>query len=136
MNKLQEIVIRWGMHQVGLHTDIQKMYNCVRLKESDWCFQRYVWQEELDITKIPEEKVIMTLIYGVRSSGNLLERSIREIANHSKDEYPQVNELICKDIYVDNCVSGAQSERRADITADHLEIVLNPFMPEEFSKLK
>ena len=39
MNKLQEIVISWGMHQVGLHTDIQKMYNCVRLKESDWCFQ-------------------------------------------------------------------------------------------------
>ena len=63
MNKLQEIVIRWGMHQVGLHTDIQKMYNCVRLKESDWCFQRYVWQEELDITKIPEEKVIMTHLW-------------------------------------------------------------------------
>ena len=78
----------------------------------------------------------MTLIYGVRSSGNLTERIIRETANHSKDEYPQVNELICKDIYVDNCVSGAQSERRADITADHLEIVLNPFMPEEFSKMK
>ena len=36
MKKLQESVIRWGMHQVGLQTDIQSLYNCVRLKESDW----------------------------------------------------------------------------------------------------
>ena len=76
MNRLQEIMIRWSMHRVGLHTDIQKMYNCVKLKESDWCFQRYIWQAELDAQKLPEEKVIKTLIYGVRSSGNLSERSI------------------------------------------------------------
>ena len=69
--------------------------------------------------------MIRTLIYGVRSSGNLSQRSIGKTANLSKDEYPQINELICKDIYVDDCVSGAQSEKRASTTADHLEIVLN-----------
>ena len=29
MNILQEIFIRWSMHAVAFHTDVQKMYNCV-----------------------------------------------------------------------------------------------------------
>ena len=31
----------------------------------DWCYQRYIWQSELDPTKSKEEKVVKTLIYGV-----------------------------------------------------------------------
>ena len=41
------------------HTDIKKMYNTIHLKQADW-------------SKIPEEKIIKTLIYGVHSSGNVL----------------------------------------------------------------
>ena len=61
----------------------------------------------------------------MNSSGNLSERSIRETANLSKEEYPQINELICRDIYVDDCISGEQSENSAASTADQLKIVLN-----------
>ena len=70
MNKLQEIVIRWTIHEVGFHSDIQKMYNCVKLREEDWCLQRYIWEDELNPNNIPVEKIIKTLIYGVKSSGN------------------------------------------------------------------
>ena len=125
MNKLQEIMIRWSMHKIGLHTDIQKMYNCVKLKESDWCYQRYLWQENLDVGKDPEEKVILTLIYGVKPSGNLAERCIRVTAMLSKTEYPHIYELIILDIYVDDCISGGRSPKEAAIIADQLEIVLN-----------
>ena len=58
MNKLLEIVIRWFAYKVAFHTDIKKMYNSVRLKESQWCLQRYIWQENLDKKRIPEEKVL------------------------------------------------------------------------------
>ena len=54
------------------------MYNTVQLREEHWCFQRYIWQNELDNRKIPEEKIIKTLIYGVKSSGNQSERELRE----------------------------------------------------------
>jgi len=30
-NKLQEILIRWSLHKIGIHTDISKMYNTVGL---------------------------------------------------------------------------------------------------------
>ena len=109
MNKLVEIVIRWSIHKVAFHTDIQKMYNSVKLHEENWCLQRYIWQHELDPTKIPEEKVIKTLIYRVKYSGNQAERSLRETAKLSQDGYSQINQIVSKDIYVDDCISGGKS---------------------------
>ena len=110
MNKLVEIIIRWGLYKVGFHTDIHKMYNSVRLQEEYWCLRRYIWQDQLDASKLPEEKVIKTLIYGIKSSGDQAERAIRETARLSKDTYPEVNEIILKDIYVDDYISGEISK--------------------------
>ena len=36
MNKLLKVVIRWFGHPVAFHTDVQKMYNAVKLNEEDW----------------------------------------------------------------------------------------------------
>ena len=96
MNKLVGIIIRWGLYRVGFHTDIHKMYNSVRFQEEYCCLQRYIWQDQLDARKLPEENVIKTLIYGIKSSGNQAERAIRETARLSKDTYPEVNEIIFK----------------------------------------
>ena len=125
MNILQEIFIRWSMHATALHTDVQKMYNCVKLREEDWCLQRYLWGEELDPSKIPEQEVIKTVIYGVVSSGNIAERCIRHAAKISQTQYPEVNEIVHKDLYVDDCLSGEKSLMLAKQRADELEIVLN-----------
>ena len=112
MNKLVEIVIRWSKHKVGFHTDIKKMYNTVQLREEDWCLQHYIWQSELDNKKIPEEKIIKTLIYGIKSSGNQAERGLRETAKMSSTEYPCVNQIVQNDIYVDDCLSGKENEKK------------------------
>ena len=77
MNKLVEIVIRWSMHKIGCHTDIKKMYYSVKLAEDDWCLQRYICQKDLNSRKLPEEKVIKTVIYGVKSSGNQAGRRLQ-----------------------------------------------------------
>ena len=42
MTKLVEIVIRWLIRRYAFHTDIQKMYNTIRLDEEHWCYQLYV----------------------------------------------------------------------------------------------
>ena len=67
LNRLQDIFIRWSIHRIAIHTDGRKMYNTINLNQNHWCFQRYIWQAQLDPSKIPEEKVIKTLIYGVKS---------------------------------------------------------------------
>ena len=125
LNKLQEIVIRWSIHRIGIHTDIRKMYNTIKLNESDWCYQRYIWEPNLDPTKIPEEKVIKTLIYGVRSSGNQAEYGLRKVAELSQEQFPDVNEIVKNDIYVDDCITGKHEANLAHRLADDLEVVLN-----------
>ena len=124
MNKLIEIFIRWSMHKVAIHTDIRKMYNTVKLREEDWCLQRYVWHNELDPNQPPEEKVILTLIYGVKASGNQSERGLRETARFSKVEYPEVHRIVENDIYVDDCLTGETSKEIASQRADEIELVL------------
>ena len=124
MNMLVEIMIRWRCQVYAFHTDVQKMYNTVQLHENDWCLQRYIWQEDLDPRCIPEEKVIETLIYGVKSSGNQAERGLRMTADVSKEEYPEVNEIVKNDIYVDDCMSGEKTQELCFQRADQLAIVL------------
>ena len=84
MNKLVEIMIRWYSQKVGFHTDVKKMYNTIKLRQEDWCFQRYLWQDQLDHQNNPEEKLIKTLIYGVRSSGNKQSEDYAKHQNYLK----------------------------------------------------
>ena len=123
MNKLVEIFIRWRSHQVGFHTDIQKMYNCVKLDQNYWCFQRYLLKDVLKDNQV-EEKIIKTIIYGVKCSGNQAECGLRKTAIASKQEFPDVHRIIMKDLYLDDCISGENSIEEAKQRSDKLEMVL------------
>ena len=125
MNKLVDIRIRWSVYRFGFHTDIQKMYNAVRLVEDDWCYQLYFWDDELDPEREPRVKVIKTLIYGVKSSGNQAERALRQTAKLQKDQYPRCNQIIQKEIYVDDCISGENTMDNLLSTTDGLKLALN-----------
>ena len=61
-------------------TDIQKMYNAIRLGNTHWRYQLYLWENELRVGTPPLWKVIKTLIYRVRPSDNLAERGLRKTA--------------------------------------------------------
>ena len=91
LNKLQELLTRWTIHHVALHTDVLKMYNTIRLDEKDWRYQLYFWHPNLELNKQPELKVIKIMIYGLRSSGNQAEYALRKVANVSKEEFPEAN---------------------------------------------
>ena len=125
LNRLQDVLFRWSIHKDAVHTDILKMLNTIKLNHKDWCFQRYVWQKELDPSKIPYEKVIKTLIYGVKSSGNQAEHGLREVVRLAAEEYPEVYEIVHRDIYVDDCITGASSKEFAHQRADQIEVVMN-----------
>ncbi|XP_066920191.1 uncharacterized protein [Clytia hemisphaerica] len=101
------------------------MYNTIQLDQSQWSYQRYIWNKDLNPESIPEEKVIKTLIYGVRSSGNQAVYGLRKVGHLSKEEYPDVNQTIQDDIYVDDCISGEDNQQAAHQRADELELVLN-----------
>ena len=125
MNKLLQIFIRWRIKKYAYHTDFQTMYNKVRLETEHWCYQLYYFHEDLNPYIEPHLKVIKTLTYGVKSSGNQAERAIRETANLQKNEYPRECEIINKDTYVDDCISGEDSSDDRNNVTDNLMIVLS-----------
>ena len=125
LNSLLEIFLRWRTHRVAIHGDVQKMYNAVKLQSSYWCLQRYLFEPSLDPDKEPEEKVIKTLIYGVKSSGNQAEQGLRLTADLFKHEYPDVNSIVREDTYMDDTLSGADTLELAHQHCRDLQIVLN-----------
>ena len=60
----------------------------------------------------------MTLIYGVKPSGQLAEVAIRKTAELTKNEYPKAYPVIMHDIYVDDCLSGANSVKSRIVATD------------------
>ena len=71
-----------------------------------------------------KENIIKSLIYGFTSSGNQAEGGLRETAKLSDKEYPLINQIVQNDIYVDDCLSGKNTELSLE-KADQLELVLN-----------
>ena len=125
MNRLAEIVIRWFIRFIGFHTDVKKMYNSVKLEESDWCYQLYLFHDQLDPDQPPEEKVLKTISYGIKPSGNQAERAMREGARLQSEKYPRACQVVLSDMYVDDCASGENNIEDAYRTANQLSTVLN-----------
>ena len=106
LNSLVEIFLRFRMHIVAIHTDIKKMYNRIKLRTEDWTYQRYWWNPTLDPVCEPTEKIIKTLIYGVKSSGNQAEYALRETARRQEVKFPVAAKSIIQDTYMDDCATG------------------------------
>ena len=125
LNKLVEILIRWTSYVHAFHTDVSKMYNRVWLETAHWRYQLYLWSEGLKVDVIPVWKVIKTLIYGVRSSGNLAECALRRTADLCKNECPRAFEVIHFDTYLDDCVSGTEGPEQSRVVMDELQLALS-----------
>ena len=61
INSVVEILIRWSVRRVEFRTGNKEVHNSVILQEEDWWLQRYIWQNDLDPRKLPEEKVFILL---------------------------------------------------------------------------
>ena len=125
LNPLLEIVIRWGLHSIAVHTDIAKMYNCIQLVKEHWCYQRYLFEESLNPNNPVREKFVKTAIYGVRSSGNVATHTLRETARLLKDKYPDAYKVVLDDIYADDTLTGAPTPKEAYALADDLEAMVS-----------
>ena len=124
MNNLIEILLRWQIKIFGYHTDVRKMYNTVLLTKDHWRYQLYWWSENLKPGEIPAIKVIKTLIYGVKSSGNQAEKAIRMVVDLMSDLYPLAAEIVKNDVYVDDCISGEMMENARLKATDQLKVSL------------
>ena len=124
MNKLVEIFIRWFTKRSAFHTDVSKMYNTLKLHEKHWMYQMYLWHPDLDPNEQPVAKVLPTVTYGVRSSMNQAEYALRQTANEQKMQYPRTCDIVNHDTYVDDCMSGEDTDELAEKSCEDVGVVL------------
>ena len=85
----------------------------------------YWWSPTLTPGDPPLIKFIKTVIYGVKCSGNQAERALRVLAELHKEEYPLAYEAIINDVYVDDCLSGEETEEKRAEATDQLTLCLD-----------
>ena len=70
LGNLLAILIRFRLKKCAFTADVSMAYNGVRLDEAHLCYQKFLWKNEMRELSPLEIWVILTLIYGVKSSGN------------------------------------------------------------------
>ncbi|XP_024874479.1 uncharacterized protein LOC112456282 [Temnothorax curvispinosus] len=104
---LSDIIIRLRQHEYALAADIIKMYRQVEVADKHRKYQRIVWRWS------PNGPILIiqlnTVTYGMTSSSFEAIRSMQETAHQAKKHYPRACEVIIKDFYVDDLLTGANS---------------------------
>ncbi|XP_077258528.1 uncharacterized protein LOC143895349 [Temnothorax americanus] len=103
--ELFEIVVRFRYHQFVLTGDIPKIYRQVCINPKQRNLQRILWKPGPNSTI--EEFTMHVLMFGNSASLFLAVRSLHELEYECKLSDPKISEIIQRDFYVDDLITGS-----------------------------
>ena len=124
LNNMYGLGICWRSNAHAFTADISKMYNSVKLDESELNYMLYLWSPNLDPGEEPELYLYTTITYGIICSGNIVTAALRGTALSQKDKYPNAAEIICKHCYMDDIGAGANDLSQREKMIAEIEKVL------------
>lgn len=105
---LFSILIRFRKHQFVLTSDIEKMFRQIKVAREDWDLQRIVWRSS------PEELLrsyqLTTVTYGTTPASFLSTYCLIALAKSVEKELPKASKVIAEDFYMDDLMTGADTE--------------------------
>jgi len=108
---LFDIVLRFRSHTIAFTADIKKMYRQVFIHPEDRGWQKILWRDN------SEEAVrvynLNTVTYGMTTAPYLATRTLIQLSEDEKRNYSDVAEIITRDIYVDDLLTGAETPEQA-----------------------
>ena len=108
LNDLCSILLRFRLHRYALSTDIEKAFLHVRLHEDDRNFTRFLWPMQPENPDSSFQTFRFTSVpFGTASSPFMLHATINL---HLRKFQSYVSEDIQRNIYVDNIISGCDTE--------------------------
>ncbi|GJQ80495.1 hypothetical protein Trydic_g5788 [Trypoxylus dichotomus] len=119
---LFDIVCRFRLYAYVITADVAKMYRQVRINEQCMPFQRILWRmsDKSDV----EIFELTTVTYGTASASYLATKVLQQLAMAKQDAQPFGAEIILRDFYVDDLLTGAQTIDQANkIIAEVTEIL-------------
>ncbi|XP_050065661.1 uncharacterized protein LOC126554646 [Aphis gossypii] len=105
---LFSILIRFRKHQFVLTSDIEKMFRQIKVATEDWDLQRIVWRSS------PQELLrsyqLTTVTYGTTPASFLSTYCLIALAKSVEKELPKASKVIAEDFYMDDLMTGADTE--------------------------
>jgi hypothetical protein len=104
---LLSIVLRFRMHMYAMTADISKMYQQIRVHPEDYDLQRILWRRSSD--EPLRQYQLVTVTYGTSPASFLATRCLNQLAIEEASSYPLATEVISRDMYVDDLVTGSDN---------------------------
>ncbi|XP_024877038.1 uncharacterized protein LOC112457935 [Temnothorax curvispinosus] len=116
------IVLRFRQHLYVITADIVKMYRQVNLQEDQRHLQRILWRPSIDGPIL--DHLLLTIIYGNAASAFQAIRSLHQAAHNARKSYPAASQIIIRDFYVDDLLTGCNDLDELRALKDELILVL------------
>lgn len=110
-DSLVNILIRFRYPPIVLAGDAKQMYRMVWLNELDRDFLKILWRWNKD--EILREYRLNTVTFGTKSASYLATKCVDQLLDSYQQKYPVAVEKAKKGIYVDDILTGAESEEEA-----------------------
>ena len=111
LSKIPELLIRFRCFRRTWNTDISKLYNQLHLNSGSLAFSLFLYHPDLNLNTPPSVWVMSRAWYGVSCTGNQAGVALERLAHHFKDVHPAAFSVLISSRYVDDVLSGADSEK-------------------------
>ena len=125
LGNILDIVIRNRGTKFSFSSDVSKLYNQVHLHESAYPYSLFLYHDTLDPETEPEIYVMVRAWYGVVSTGNQAGYALDKLAEEGKDKFPAAKHCLTKDRYVDDILSGADTEEERNNQISQVQDLLS-----------
>lgn len=126
--KIFDILLRFRAKACAMSGDIRMAYNGIWLHPEYWKFQKFLWREGLDPNNPLVIMLIVTLIYGIKSSGQQTLAGFAALAEFSDKHFPEHHdgaEALKKDFYMDDLMKAVRNPEEAHQIADSIKFILS-----------
>lgn len=110
-DELFNIIIRFRTHRIAFSADIAKMYRQIWIDEKDMDYQRILWRENEN--EPIQEYRLKTVTFGVSSAPYLAVKTLIQHAQNESKNHLEASKIIQRDFYMDDLISGCDSEDTA-----------------------
>ena len=126
---LFHLLIKFRVGASALTADISMAYNQIQLQPEFLMFHKYLWKEGLEKDAEVVQMVTNTLIYGVKSSGNITMTGFKMVAEEAAKE-PELAatggpECLSDSSYMDDILAAFLNDMKRDTAGEGLERTLD-----------
>ncbi len=122
-DNLSTILIRWRTHRFVFTADVEKMYRQIKIQNDHQKYQKILWRFSKD--EPIQDFALTTVTYGTAAASYTATRVLKQIADDITDErYNNIRQTIKEDFYMDDLLSGANTNEEAIAKIHNLNHVL------------